>query len=991
MSLVEREHLLDQLDAIFTAGAEGNGHVVHVGGPGASGKTALVRAFGERVSGGGALLLTATCSRAERGVSGGVLAQFAAGLPAETTERLGRLLDAERLGCGPEHQAGQDVLGRTASDQVAPGQATHGQGIQGQTARRQPHAIREACEVLFEVARTRPVVLVADDVEYADACTLQALLYLQRRLSGTRIMLVLTESDHSRHVNALFRAELTRVPWFTPVRVAPLSPRGVARILAEELDQRTATALAPAYHAMTGGNPLLVKALVQDHRTAVLTEEDHPDGVTTGEAFGQAVLACLHRWEPGMLDVVRAVAVLGENATPELLGRLLGRKTTSVVEVLTALNHTGLLDDGRFRHPAVRAAVLGDVGADGLAASHQRAASLLYAEGLPSADIAAHLAAAGAATAPWAVGVLRDAADTALAEHRPERAVEFLKLARATCAEDDAAGRAALAAALATVQWRTTPSVVSRHLPELRDASERGLLGVRETRALLRYQLWFGRTTEARDTLRRLEEAAAESPHSPTATEHRALRDWVRWLHPAVAAAVPSGTGDRRPALARDHQEDLVAAAERLLRNCWAPDSAPEAAAYALFTLAVCGEVGRAKHWCDTLRADVGTGAATWKAVLADVRAHLALLEGDLVTAERQARLALTALSSHNWGPAIASPLAALVLATSAAGKHDEAEAQLKRSIPVAAQNTWHWAVYLRARGQAHLAAGRPHAALADFEACGEVAVHWDLDLPALLPWRSDLAQAYLRLNRIDRAGELVLAQLERPTADVPRVRGVSLRVLSSSIELKQRLPMLREAAALFQGCGDQVELSVALALLSSTHHALGEFGAAKVVAKRALRMAEGCQAEALCRQFLPRGLVLDEADGEEEAGAEVESGGTAHEPDDLATLSTAERRVAALAALGHTNREISRKLYITVSTVEQHLTRVYRKLKVRRRTDLPTGLPMGALDMWAAEAPSVTGPQAAPGHTSGHTPVQRTARDPRQGARSPSGGGVRR
>ncbi|GAA1298749.1 LuxR family transcriptional regulator [Saccharothrix xinjiangensis] len=977
MSLVEREHLLDQLDAIFTGSVAGNGHVVHVGGPGASGKTALVRAFGERAAAGGALVLTATCSRAERGVNGGVLAQFAAGLPVEVTERLGRLLDVERVGA-PTTAAQESTTPDTGAQQ-------HSQ------------TVRAVREVLFDAAKAQPLVLVADDVEYADSCTLQALLHLQRRLSGARIMLVLTESDHSRHVNALFRAELTRTPWFTPVRLSPLSPRGVARIVAEELDQRTATALAPAYHAMTGGNPLLVKALVQDHRTAVFTEDGDPgDGVTAGEAFRQAVLACLHRWEPGMLDVVRAVAVLGENATPELLGRLLGRKTASVVEVLTALNHTGLLDDGRFRHPAVRAAVLADLGVDELAAAHQRAAGLLYAEGLPSADIAAHLSAAGAATAPWAVAVLRDAADTALAEHRPERAVEFLKLARASCPEDDAAGRAALAAALAAVQWRATPSVVSRHLPELREAAERGLLGVRETRALLRYQLWFGRTAEARDTLRRLEETAAESPHSPAASEHRVLRDWVRWLHPTVADAVPVGAGDRRSALVRDHQEDLVATAERLLRNCWAPDSAPEGASYALLTLAACGEVGRAKHWCDTLRGDVGTGnAATWKAVLADVRAHIALMEGDLATAERQARLALTALSSHNWGPAIASPLAALVLATSATGKHDEAEAQLKRAVPVAAQNTWHWAVYLRARGQANLAAGRAHAALADFEACGELAVHWDLDLPALLPWRSDLAQAYLRLNRIDRAGELVLAQLERPTADNPRVRGVSLRVLSSSIELKQRLPMLREAAALFQGCGDQVELSVALALLSSTHHALGEFGAAKVVAKRALRMAEGCQAESLCRQFLPRGLVLDEAEGEEEEAAEVDSRGAAHEPDDLATLSTAERRVAALAALGHTNREISRKLYITVSTVEQHLTRVYRKLKVRRRTDLPTGLPMGALDMWAAEAPTVTAPQPTPGHptghATGHTPVQRSARDPRQGARSTSGGVIRR
>jgi DNA-binding NarL/FixJ family response regulator len=54
-----------------------------------------------------------------------------------------------------------------------------------------------------------------------------------------------------------------------------------------------------------------------------------------------------------------------------------------------------------------------------------------------------------------------------------------------------------------------------------------------------------------------------------------------------------------------------------------------------------------------------------------------------------------------------------------------------------------------------------------------------------------------------------------------------------------------------------------------------------------------------------------------------------------LRMLSGAERRVADLAALGHTNRSISAELCITVSTVEQHLTRIYRKLGIRQRGQL--------------------------------------------------------
>jgi DNA-binding CsgD family transcriptional regulator len=58
-----------------------------------------------------------------------------------------------------------------------------------------------------------------------------------------------------------------------------------------------------------------------------------------------------------------------------------------------------------------------------------------------------------------------------------------------------------------------------------------------------------------------------------------------------------------------------------------------------------------------------------------------------------------------------------------------------------------------------------------------------------------------------------------------------------------------------------------------------------------------------------------------------------------ISGLSSAEQRVALLAAEGYTNREVAKKLFITVSTVEQHITRIYRKLGVSRRAELATVL----------------------------------------------------
>ncbi len=54
-----------------------------------------------------------------------------------------------------------------------------------------------------------------------------------------------------------------------------------------------------------------------------------------------------------------------------------------------------------------------------------------------------------------------------------------------------------------------------------------------------------------------------------------------------------------------------------------------------------------------------------------------------------------------------------------------------------------------------------------------------------------------------------------------------------------------------------------------------------------------------------------------------------------VSSLTPSERRVAGMAADGHTNREIAQKLFVTPKTVETHLSHAYRKLEVRSRSEL--------------------------------------------------------
>jgi DNA-binding NarL/FixJ family response regulator len=62
--------------------------------------------------------------------------------------------------------------------------------------------------------------------------------------------------------------------------------------------------------------------------------------------------------------------------------------------------------------------------------------------------------------------------------------------------------------------------------------------------------------------------------------------------------------------------------------------------------------------------------------------------------------------------------------------------------------------------------------------------------------------------------------------------------------------------------------------------------------------------------------------------------------------LTNAERRVAALVASGKTNREVASQLFTTITTVEAHLTRIYRKLDLRSRTELARRVADGTVSL---------------------------------------------
>ncbi len=926
MGLVERDTELLVLKEMYADCTHGRGGVVVVSGAVARGKTELLHTFAEHVAESGGLMLTATGSRTEQALPLGVIQQLFqwAPLPPAHAERVAELL----------HQAASLTMPLDAQYETV----------------RQPFVqmVHGLWTTLLNLTGSGPVVLGIDDVQYADSLSLQCLLYLTNRLRSARVLMVLNETTGPQPTNQLFKAELLRQPRCRRIRLDALSPRGVTLMLAEHLDAPTVRQLAPACYGFSGGNPLLVRAVIEDYlASAKGIQTDGTLRLVPGEAFGETVLACLHRCGPGVLQVANGIAVLDESGSSSLLGALVGMPNGSTAQAVQALNTIGLLDSYRFRHSAARTAVLNHMTTEARADMHLRAAELLYRDDAAATTVAEHLVVAGGNPGPWAVGVLQDAAVRAMATDHVTVAVDCLNLACRICSDNQQ--RAALTMMLARAEVRSNPSVSGRYLFRLTAALREGDLHGHHAVAAIEYLLWYGRANEAEQALQQLF-GTPDALDNETMTALKIFRLWVSssypWLldHVPVVPAEPASREIMPVSVAIDPRlqavtsltavltsgpdENVVTTAEQILQRYRLTDATLDTLGAALTTLIYADRLDIAIPWCDSLLSEATTRTdPVGRALFSIIRAEIVIRRGDLPAAENYTRSALTLVPAQSLGVGVGMPLAGMLFATTAMGKFDDAEWVLNQTVPEAMFHTRFGLHYRHARGHYHLATGRLHAALGDFQICGQQMIDWRIDQPGLVPWRVDAAQVLLGLGEHDQAKGLVEDQLARTGTAVSRSRGVALRVLAAASELKQRPRLLREAADVLRTCCDPFELAKTLADLGEAHQALGEPARARMLVRQAWHLAKRCQAEPLCQKLMPSRRAAD---------SKVVNHGPVEDADGIVTLSDAECRVAAQAARGLTNREIARHLYLTVSTVEQHLTRVYRKLNVNGRRDLP-------------------------------------------------------
>lgn len=357
----------------------------------------------------------------------------------------------------------------------------------------------------------RPLVLAVDDAHLMDEASLDAVVHLLGRSRFRPVLVVCTTSGHPGSGHSASHAELIRRP-HRRVRLGPLSERGIGELIAAQSTAPRPAVVGRAFHRATAGNPLLAHALLDDS-TRFGRDMDRP---IAGTAYRQAVLSVVRRGEPRHLRVIRALAALGAPASAGVLGELADTTPAGVEEAVEALNSAGLLDGHAFRLPAAATAVLEDMDPTARATLHARTADLLYRSGAPAGDMARHLRAADRVPQPWGPGVLRAAAEQALAADDVELCSSYLNLMLRDCT--DPQERNALSAALARAEWRVNPAAASAHLEPLRRPALDGELSMRDTATVLRHMLWQGDTELAAETVATLVPA-----HSPATR-----RSWSR-------------------------------------------------------------------------------------------------------------------------------------------------------------------------------------------------------------------------------------------------------------------------------------------------------------------------------------------------------------------------------------------------------------------------------------------------------------------------------
>jgi DNA-binding CsgD family transcriptional regulator len=927
-ALLERDAELRLFEDLLERARSGQGGVLLVEAQAGVGKTELLRMAGSLGEAEGLRVLRARGSELDRTFGFGVVRQLLERLVKDSPD----LLDD-----GAESAAAV-FTAEPGETNAEAGLFTHLHGLYWLTA---------------NLAAREPLVLLADDLHWADTASLRWLVFLAERVEDLPVLLVCsTRPAEPGADQALIDVLATTARVVQP---APLST-AAATVLVQRRLPGAVDEFAAACHAATGGNAFLLGELL-----AELVDE----GVTGtvgdaarvfefgSERVGHAVRRRLRLLPDDATAVARGVAVLGPPAPLADVATLTELDPQTVGNAAEALVAVGVLSaDGAveldFVHPVVRGAVYDQIPPLQRQQLHARAAALMQARGAESERVGRHMLRLPAASDPARVAVLRAAARDAGARGAADAAIGYLRRALDEPPLGDERGVVLHELGLAEAADRRRDGFEA-HLRAASALTEdpvaRSRIALDLGRALASCGEFRGSVEIFHEELRGIAdrddelsvaleaEMLAMAFHEFTCTElvapywERRFAQFdagVQLDATTLAPLVVAISASRPPAAA------AIAVAQRALETgrLDAPNSV------------VIGAIGNGLIYAgalslastvyrDSITAATRHGnrlAVAWQSTMC---AKASLRLGDIRRSEAEARLALRVFEEGSGQPGVAWCVAHLLDALLARGAVDEAAELVDRElVSASAAPTLPVALLHTSLAHFHLARGQPVVALREARAAGRL-ISATIANPYCCDWRSAAALALSALDRRDAACTMAAEELaDARRFGVAAAEGISLRTLGLVTGGAEGLQALRDSLAVLEHAEGRLEHARSLLGLGAALRRAGIRTEARDVLRAALDETSRLGASGLADRAHEE-LVTAGARPRRErrllSGRE--------------SLTASEDRVAALAATGLSNREIAQRQFVTVKAVEWHLSNVYRKLDLVSREELPEAL----------------------------------------------------
>ena len=810
-----------------------------------------------------------------------------------------------------------------------------------------PRALVAAFRLL---AATRPLLIAIDDVQWHDPASARVLAFAVRRVGDERIGVLATLRDEAELRDPLALADAFQPGAFEELAVRPLGKTHLRQLVRRRFDVRIPQTTLTAVHDASRGNPMFALEFARSaEREDASLHARLPVPSSLEELVRERVRALPNTTRP-LLELVAAI----ERPTVSLLARALGVGTQALVDEAVSAGALVLGADGvvRFTHPLLGAAVYFDMPPGRRSALHLEVAG--FVDDLEQR--ARHLALATAVPDEAIAAVLEQAAEAAAQRGAPDAAAALVAEAvRLTPASEEAAclrrtfagaGFLMEAGDVQEARARIEPLLDPSVPPAVRSQAlvfraetehqDRPLIGAFLREAIeiapdprVRWQAWM-RYAQQGGWISRDLTTAAESARE-------ALRIAGELDDPSLIAATTAALAYYEAQ--RGHHEIEFGVAE-LARSEHLPRAAPWQVTPAVSVgarLMWAAELDRAR---EVLRREYDTLMRQGRMLMLPLH-----IMGTLSDVEWRAGRWAQAAAYADEARAIledALPGGAHVLACQqvivavSLGRADEARELGEANLRTAERYEDVNVLRLRwALGHVALVSGDPAAAAEKLGWLPEALQAFGMVEPGWQPMLPDVVEALVAVGRLDEA-QGVLQQLEQQAAALEHRWATPAALRCRALVLLAHERADEAAAAAEQAAEAFAEIGFPLDRARSLLVA----GAAKRRAGQRRQAADSLASAIEILNELGAPLWLQRAEDELRRASP--------RPRRDRELTSAERRVAALVAQGQTNKEVAAQLFTTTTTVEAHLTRIYRKLGMRSRTQLARAVAEGTLDLEA-------------------------------------------